>query len=140
MQVSAGRKFFALYRKEMRDILPEIIVVAAIAIVLTAVVYINNPQMPQLVMLPLLMAMGLTVFLPFVSSFKLLWREWNNNTIYLVMSLPVKGGAVLGSKLLALLSQYLAGSLAVVITGLTILLLQAPELQPALTYPKEYGI
>ncbi len=128
MQVSAGKKFFALYRKEMRDILPELIVVAAIAIVFTALVYINSPQMPQLVMLPLLMATGLAVFLPFISSFKLLWREFNNNTIYLIMSLPVKGGTVLGSKLAALLSQYLLGILVVVITGLTIVVLQAPQL------------
>jgi len=117
MQTSTGKKFWTLYAKEMRDILPEIIVVAALTVLFSGAVYVNNPDYRALAIVPLGMVMGLNIFLPFISSFKLLWREWNHNTIYLVMSLPVKGGTVLGSKLLALLSQYIIGALVIVTTG-----------------------
>ncbi|MGB4702048.1 MAG: hypothetical protein WBI01_06075, partial [Syntrophomonadaceae bacterium] len=57
-----------------------------------------------------------------------LGQEWNNHTIYLMMSLPVGGGMILGSRLAALLTQYVFGTLIVGICGLLLAGELAPEL------------
>jgi len=120
MPTSGIKRFSALYRKEMRGILPEIITVSGLIIILTILFYISPGDYPRLILIPLLMLAGLAAILPFVDSGKLLSGEWNSNTIYLTMSLPVRGGMILGSKLLALISQYLIYS--VVLTAAFIIL------------------
>ncbi|MDD3268878.1 MAG: hypothetical protein PHX14_06105 [Syntrophomonadaceae bacterium] len=125
MQTNAWKKFAALYGKEMRELLPEISVVLGLVILITGIHYIKPGDYSQLIVLPYIMLAGLVVFLPFISSGRLS-REWSSNTIYLMMSLPVKGGMLLGTKLLALLSQYLINSIVLVLAGM---LLAFPELR-----------
>lgn len=123
MSTSKSKMFFSLYAKDMRESLPEIIVVAALAVALNGILYLRVIQseaaakLNAFILIPVLMVMGLAVFLPLISSFKLLGKEWSNNTVYLIMSLPVSGAMILGSKLLALLTQYVAGTLIAGITG-----------------------
>lgn len=115
MQTSAWQRFSALYSKEMRELRPEIIIVLAIATVI-CLVMLQRPYSGarDLLIVPIFLLLGLAAFLPFISSFKLLSREWSNNTIYVIMSLPVKGGMILGAKLAALISQYIIGTLVVI--------------------------
>ena len=128
MQNSSLKKFFKLYGKEMRELRPEIIVVLVATIVIDAFFYFKAQQIPGVVIGPSMMILGLAALLPFISSFKLLGREWNSNTIYLLLSLPVKGGSILGSKLLALLSQYIIGTVVVSAGGFILAILLFPQL------------
>ncbi len=136
MSTNKLRMFFALYTKDMRESMPEIVVVAAVAVILNGIFYLRviRPQPVVdtntllLLIIPVLMVMGLAVFLPLISSFKLLGREWSNNTVYFIMSLPVSGGMILGSKLLALLTQYVVGTLIAGMTGLVLVWDIMPEL------------
>lgn len=126
MQTSL-KKFFKLYAKEMRELRPEIVVVLIAALVIDLYFYFKAQDMPALVIGPSIMILGLAALLPFISSFKLLSREFRTNTAYLLLSLPVKGGNILGSKLLALLSQYVIGTVVVAIGGIILLVLLFPE-------------
>jgi ABC-type transport system involved in multi-copper enzyme maturation permease subunit len=127
MQTSSLRKFFKLYGKEMRELRPEILVMLIATLVLDLLFYFKARQFPAMIIGPSMMILGLAALLPFISSFKLLGREWNSNTIYLLLSLPVKGGNVLGSKLLALLTQYLIGTVVVTAGGIILAFLLFPE-------------
>ncbi len=127
MQTSSLKKFFKLYSKEMRELRPEILVVLIATLVLDLLFYIKARQFPAVIIGPSIMILGLAALLPFISSFKLLGREWNSNTIYLLLSLPVKGGNVLGSKLLALLTQYLFGTIIVTAGSIILAFLLFPE-------------
>jgi hypothetical protein len=127
MQTSSLKKFFKLYSKEMRELRPEILVVLIATLVLDLLFYFKARQFPAMIIGPSIMILGLAAFLPFISSFKLLGREWNSNTIYLLLSLPAKGGSILGSKLLALLTQYLIGTVVVTAGGIILVFLLFPE-------------
>lgn len=116
----------ALYRKQMRELLPEILVVIAVAVIVSLLLYIKIGAIIPAVMIPVIMVMGLAGLLPIISSFRLS-QEWNNNTIYLMMSLPVGGGMILGSRLLALLTQYVLGTLAAGLCGLLLTLGLFPQ-------------
>ena len=136
MSTNKMKMFFALYTKDMRESIPEITVVAAVAVILNGIFYLRvirpeaagDPNTQLALIIPVLMVMGLAVFLPLFSSFKLLSREWNNNTVYFIMALPVSGAMILGSKLLALLTQYVVGTLIAGITGLILVWNVIPEL------------
>lgn len=142
MQTSSLKKFFKLYSKEMRELRPEILVVLIATLVLNLLFYFKAQELPAMIIVPSMMMLGLAGFLPFISSFKLLGREWNSNTIYLLLSLPVKGGSILGSKLLALLSQYIIGTVVVTAGGviLTFLLFPEPGLAETLRQAQASGI
>lgn len=132
MQNNLGRKFFTLYQKEMRELLPEILVVAGLALLVLVLALTVAEPFNRIMLLPLMMLIGLAGLLPVVSSFKLVSREWTSNSIYLLLSLPVGGTSVLGAKLAALITQYLVGAL---ITAATFILLSAtafPEIQELL--------
>lgn len=119
MPTSNWQRFSALYGKEMRELRPEIIIVVAMAVLICLTMYAKSgTDARDLFIVPIFLLMGLAGFLPFVASFKLLGREWSTNTIYLIMSLPVSGGMILGTKLAALISQYLLGTLVVIAAAL----------------------
>jgi hypothetical protein len=127
MQNSGIKKFFKLYAKEMWELRPEIFIVLVSTLVLNVIFYFKGQEHPLLIGGPFMMVLGLAVLLPFISSFKLLGREWNLNTVYLLLSLPVKGASILGSKLLALLSQYVINTLVVCAGGVILAFLLYPE-------------
>lgn len=127
MQTSSLKKFFKLYAKEMRELRPEILIVLIATLVIDIFFYFKAQDLPVVIVGPFMMILGLAALLPFISSFKLLGREWNSNTVYLLLSLPVKGGSILGSKLLALLSQYLIGTVVVSVGGIILAALLFPE-------------
>ncbi|MEW8958890.1 MAG: hypothetical protein AB2448_07220 [Moorella sp. (in: firmicutes)] len=58
------------------------------------------------------MMLVITGFLPLIESFKIWGDEWKNNTVYLLLSLPVNGQQVVLAKLLAVLTQFILLSLA----------------------------
>jgi hypothetical protein len=112
----------------MRELAGEIILVLAITLGLNGLFYFRYTNAGAVIG-PAFLTMGLAALMPFVASFKLLKREWSSNTIYLLMSLPVSGTMVLGSKLTALLTQYVIGTLAAGATGYFLLTRVAPEVK-----------
>lgn len=135
MQANRFKMFAALYGKEMRELYAEITIVALLAAVVNMVLFfrLDNSPFRYILFLPNIMLFGLACFLPFISSFKLIYREWRSNTIYMLLSLPVKGASVLGAKLAALLTQYVMGTFAVMGACLLLVLaLMGPEVTQGL--------
>lgn len=129
MQNSKTKMLGQLYRKDLRELRPEIIFIVAATIIINTWVYMaSNTNQKAAVVIPLIISLGLAGLLPLISSFKLLGREWSNNTVHLIMSLPVSGAMVIGSKLLALLTQYIIGILVVGVTAFLIVSSSAPEI------------
>ncbi len=106
-----------LYKKDLHEIIPEIMIVLIGVVLVTASFFLRSSEPSPVFILPLLLLFGLAGLLPLVASFKLLSREWANNTVYLIMSLPVSGGMVLGAKMLVLISQYIVGTLLIGISA-----------------------
>ncbi len=106
-----------LYKKDLHEIVPEIMIVLIGVVLVTASFFLRSSEPSPVIILPLILLFGLAGLLPLVASFKLLSREWSNNTVYLIMSLPVSGAMVLGAKMLVLISQYIVGTLLIGISG-----------------------
>lgn len=135
MQANGYRMFSALYRKELRELAIDIVIVTVLAVLVNVYLFfkLNHGPYVHLLIVPNLMLLGLAGLLPFISSFKLISREWKSNTIYMLLSLPVKGTAVLGAKAAALLTQYVAGTMAVAVSSVLVsLALAGPEIGAAI--------
>jgi len=117
MHSSKLKMFGQLYLKDLHEIIPEILVVVIGVVLVTASFFLRSSQPSPVVIVPLILLMGLAGLMPLVASFKLLSREWGNNTVYLIMSLPVSGAMVMGAKMLVLISQYITGTLLIAISG-----------------------
>lgn len=111
------KMFGQLYRKDMHQVLPELLVVIILSVLLDLGICFGSEMMNAALVVPVFLLLGLAGLLPLISSFKIFSHEWSANNIYLLMSLPVSGGMVMGSKLLALTTQYLAGTLVVGLGG-----------------------
>ncbi len=132
MAKSKSKMFKSLYLKDLREIRTELLVVAAVAIILVSWAYFKTEGLTRgIILLPTAFALGLAGFLPVITSFRILGKEWSNNTIYMMMSLPVSGSMMLGSKLAVLLTEYLAGTLVVLLTGGIALLSSFPDIWKA---------
>lgn len=110
----------SLYIKEMRCLATDTGVTLGLVVLSSIFVFSRSGDAASFgyIFFPVVLMGGLAMLMPVISSFRILNGEWQNNTIYLTLSLPVKGGMVLGSKLLALLTQYVVGTLAVGISGI----------------------
>ncbi|MDD2586363.1 MAG: hypothetical protein PHT79_04305 [Syntrophomonadaceae bacterium] len=133
MPTSRLGMFSKLYSKEMRELAPEMITVIGLAVLAYIYLFFKTHDYPFAVIGPVFMIGGMAAFLPVISSFKLLSREWKNNTVYLMMSLPVKGGMIMGAKLTALLSEYVLGTLIAGVSGFLLIYALNPELGQVLT-------
>lgn len=133
MQTSKLKMFGKLYSKEMRELAPEIVWVIGIAAAIYGYMYFKTQEYPLAALAPVFMIFGLAALMPLMSSFKLLGREWKNNTVYLMMSLPVKGGMVMGSKLTALLTQFVLGTLIAGVGGALLIIALNPEVMPEMS-------
>lgn len=106
-----------LYRKDMHQVLPELGLIIIISVLLDLGIYFGTTVMSSVLIGPVFLLLGLAALLPLISSFKTFRQEWSNNTIYLLMSLPVSGRMIMGSKLLTLLTQYFIGTFVVGVGG-----------------------
>lgn len=114
MHSSKMKMLGQLYMKDLHEIIPELVIVACGVVLVTVGYFLRASNDPNpVIVLPLMLLFGLAGLLPLVASFKLLSREWTNQTVYLIMSLPVSGWMVLGTKLLVLISQYIVGTLLI---------------------------
>ena len=134
MAASKFKMFKSLYYKDLRETRAEVLIVAITAIVSILWVWAKTEgDSRMIIMVPAVALMGLAGLLPIITSFRLLGREWGHNTIYLMMSLPISGAMMLGSKLLVLLTEYLAGTLLVGIISSIAIFISFPDLVPELS-------
>jgi hypothetical protein len=117
-----------LYLKDLREARTEIFIVAAVTLTLITWVYLKTEGPGRsMILIPIMLALGLAGFLPIITSFRLVGREWGFNTIYMLMSLPVSGTIMLGSKLLVLITEYIVCTIMVGIIGGTAVIISFPE-------------
>ena len=117
MSSSKLKMFGQLYLKDLHEVIPEILIVVIGVVLVTAGFFLRSSEPSPIIIVPLVLLLGLAGLLPLVASFKLLSREWSNNTVYLIMSLPVSGAMVMGAKMLVLISQYVIGTLLIAISS-----------------------
>lgn len=117
MSNSKLKMFTKLYIKDLHEVTVEILIVVIGVALVTAGFLLSSDQKAPLLIFPLILLLGLAGFLPLISSFKLLSREWSQNTVYLVMSLPVSGAMILGAKMAVLLTQYIGGTLLIALSS-----------------------
>lgn len=110
MKVSRLKMFIKLYEKEMRELKLEILLTVLAILAASILTYVGGSQ-ARWTIAPLVLTAGLAALLPVVTASKIFVKEFNQNTIYLMMSLPVGGGMILGSKLAATVTQYLIGTI-----------------------------
>lgn len=116
------RMFWRLYRNELHKLLTEILILAILAVTVNLLSYfkVSGPAAREFGIVLGLLDLNLLVIvflIPFLASFRILSQEWSHQSIYLLLSLPVSGGVVLGAKLAALFSQLLIDILTVGICG-----------------------
>lgn len=116
MKVNKVKMFIKLYEKEMRELKIEIWLTVLAIIGAAILTYVWGAEQ-RWTILPLFFTAGLATMLPVVTASKIFIKEFNHNTIYLMMSLPVGGGMILGSKLAATVTQYLIGTIAFMISA-----------------------
>lgn len=126
MRANSINMFLKLYQKEMTELKAEIIITVLAVIMTTSLLYILGARLGWTTGLAL-MAAGFAGLLPLITATKIFEKEWNNNTIYLIMSLPVRGGMILGSKLAAVVSQYLIGTITVLVSWAIIIRYSFPN-------------
>lgn len=117
MRKSKWGMFKKLYIKEMQEIKQELLAIIVFALAINVASFIW-PESP-VVILPLMLVIMASGVVPIISSVRSLAKEWNNNTIYLLMSLPVKGIMVFSAKLLALFTEFLIGTSGVILITAT---------------------
>ncbi|MGI5920655.1 MAG: ABC-2 transporter permease [Syntrophomonadaceae bacterium] len=130
MQNSKWKMLGQLYRKDMYSLRKELVAIIIFTLLLDGWIFFASDYPNQAIIVPASLTMGLAFFLPLITSFKMLSQEWSQNTVYLIMSLPVSGALVIGSKLLAVMSQFLIGTLVAGITGSVMLWFTFPEIHP----------
>ncbi len=109
MEISKGKMFATLYKKDISLGKNETLLIMGFLVVANLFLYYKAQTS-----WPSQAAMGLSsallVFIPlsiFFKAFTSISSEWKENTVYLMMSLPVSGNMIFLSKLLALLTQLL---------------------------------
>lgn len=107
MKTSNSSMFFTLYKKDLLSVKLE-------SLMLLAAIFLGHLYFSYKVLMgwPEVTILGVSstiffiiTFIIFIGTFTSVSREWSNNTIYFVMSLPINGRMIFLSKLLAVMTQ-----------------------------------
>lgn len=130
MEKSKWNMFKRLYREEMLDIKQELLIIIAFALVcnIALLIWPNS----NLIAFTITLVFMSSCLVPIISSVKSLSHDWDNNTIYLLKSLPVKGVMVLSAKTLAFFTEFFVSTLAVSVFSLLSSIMQMLRQSPAL--------
>lgn len=107
MEISKGKMFKTLFIKDVLLAKNESLLILGLIIVGNLFLYYKSQTSWPLEM-SLAFSWVLAMFIPlsiFIRSFTSISSEWKENTVYLIMSLPITGSMVLSSKLLALITR-----------------------------------
>lgn len=107
MKPSNGSTLFSLYKKDLLSVKFE-------SLMILATIFLGHLYFSYKILTgwpePTILGVTSTIFfivtfVIFIGTFTSVSREWSNNTIYLVMSLPIDGKKIFLSKLLAVMTQ-----------------------------------
>lgn len=109
MSVSKGKMLWALYKKDLKGSKFEMFFMLGMFLVGNIYLYYKTrtdwPVPAGFV--ANFMGAGVIFLFIFFKAFQVIRSEWKDNTVYLMMSLPVSGKIIFLSKLLSLLTQWL---------------------------------
>ena len=104
MAVSKWNMFKQLFQKEWDQVKTETYFVLALALTVNLAVVVFNIEQVAPLYAFVLMAPFLV---PLYSTVQLFRREWSEGSIYLLLSLPINGGPIFLTKLLAILLEFI---------------------------------
>ena len=110
METSKGNMLYTLYKKDLKASRFELALIAGIILVINLYIfYKTTTGWPMQVGFGMNMGGAIAIFIAiFIKAFMTVRNEWKENTVYLMMSLPVSGKMIFLSKLLSLLTQWIA--------------------------------
>lgn len=96
MKVSNSSMFLTLYKKDIMSVKFEsFILVGVIILGYLYGLYKINTDRHVIAIIPVsILVFTVVTFVIFLATFNSVRREWNNNTIYLMISLPVGGKSI----------------------------------------------
>ena len=130
-RTSKMNMFYQLYLKDLYDIRTELFLSLILVFAADLAIFfrVRDPGLAQTLAV---LAVLIPVTVSFVSAIRILIKEWTNKTIYLMMSLPVRGIMVLGAKFSALMTQYLISTLAAIALGASVIFARIPNFMETL--------
>lgn len=121
MNPSNSSTLFTLYKKDLLSVkLESLMLLATIFLGHLYFSYKISTGWPEATILGVSSTIFFIVtFVIFVGTFTSISREWSNNTIYLVMSLPIGGKKIFLSKLMAVMTQlFVLGGTSILVGAL----------------------
>lgn len=131
MKKNKSSMFKKLYIEEMKDIKQELFAIVVFALVcnIALLIWPDSSIIVAFAMTLVFMSSGIV---PIISSVKSLSHDWNNNTIYLLKSLPVSGVMVISAKTLASFTEFFIATLAVSVFSILGNIIQITTKNPVL--------
>lgn len=110
MGTSKGNMLYTLYKKDLKASRFELMLIAGVILAVNLYIFYKTTtgwplQAGFAVNMGGAIAIAMAIF---IKAFMTVRNEWKENTVYLMMSLPVSGKLIFLSKLLSLLTQWIA--------------------------------
>lgn len=122
MERTFRQKIWMLYKKDVMNLRMESLLLLAFALGINALAYVQILRADSPLnatgygVLSSMVVFG-AMFWLFIRSFSLVSSEWKDNTLHMIMPLPVGGKSIFFSKLMALFSQiFVVGSITVALS------------------------
>ncbi|MTI56928.1 hypothetical protein [Geosporobacter ferrireducens] len=110
MGISRGNMLYTLYKKDLKASRFELLLIVGIILAVNLYIfYKTTTGWPPQAGFVMNVGGTITIFIAiFIKAFITVRNEWKENTVYLMMSLPVSGRMIFLSKMLSLLTQWIA--------------------------------
>ncbi|NBG87960.1 hypothetical protein [Isachenkonia alkalipeptolytica] len=136
MEKNSSSRLWAMYKKDVMNLRTESIFMLAFVLGINAFVYYQVVTTESTLgasgygVLSSMVVFG-ALFLVFIRSFSLVSSEWKDNTLHMIMPLPIGGNTIFFSKLLAILTQaFIVGSISFGLTlGAVYMILELEDVQ-----------
>lgn len=141
MEKSFSSKLWAMYKKDVMNLKTESIFMLAFVLGINAYVYYQVMTSDSTLgasgfgVLSAMVVFG-ALFLVFIRSFSLVTSEWKDNTLHMIMPLPIGGNTIFFSKLLAILTQtFIVGGISFgLMLGVLYRVLELENIQQAFNF------
>lgn len=136
MEKSFSKKLWMMYKKDIMNLKTESIFMLAFVLGLNAYIYYQVMTSESTIgasgygVLSSMIVFG-ALFLVFIRSFTLVSSEWKDNTLHMIMPLPIGGKSIFFSKLLAILTQtFIIGGVSLALAlGVLYMILELENIQ-----------
>ena len=136
MEKNSSSKLWAMYKKDVMNLKTESIFMLAFVLGINVFIYYRVITSESTFgasgygVLSAMVVFG-ALFLVFIRSFSLVSSEWKDNTLHMIMPLPIGGNTIFFSKLLAILTQtFIVGGISFALTlGAVYMILELEDIQ-----------